>query len=65
MHIDERVLSLDDWLFSGRRSGPMDPAAWQGRAWRPSIEIARLAEPKPTPRALGRTVVALAGGRYG
>ncbi len=31
VHIDERGLSLDDWLFSGRRGGPMDPAEAEER----------------------------------
>jgi integrase len=59
VHIDERGLSLDDWLFSGRRGGPMDPAVWRSRVWRPAVERAGLADPKPTPHALRHTAVAL------
>ena len=58
-HIDERGLGLDDWLFAGQRAGPMDPAAWRARVWRPAVKRAGLADPKPTPHALRHTAVAL------
>lgn len=58
-HIDERGLGLDDWLFAGPRGGPMDPAAWRARVWRPAVDDAGLADPQPTPHALRHTAVAL------
>ena len=58
-HIDERGLSLDDWLFAGPHGGPMSPDNWRARVWRPAVERAGLADPKPTPHALRHTAVAL------
>ena len=58
-HIDARGLGLTDWLFTGQRGGAMEPALWRARVWRPAVERAQLADPKPTPHALRHTAVAL------
>ena len=58
-HIDEHGLGLTDWLFAGRHGGPMSPDNWRARVWRPAVERAGLADPKPTPHALRHTAVAL------
>ena len=58
-HIDARGLRRNDWLFSGKRGAPMDPAVWRSRVWRPVVDRARLDNPKPTPHALRHTAVAL------
>jgi len=57
--ISERGLRAHDWLFSGTRGAPMDPAVWRARVWRPAVRKAELAEPLPTPHALRHTAVAL------
>jgi integrase len=51
-HIDERGLSLDDWLFAGPHGGPMSPDNWRARVWRPAVERAGLADYTPTPHGL-------------
>ena len=58
-HIDDRGLGLTDWLFAGRHGGPMSTDTWRARIWRPAVERAGLADPKPTPHALRHTAVAL------
>ena len=57
--IGERELRPEDWLFSGKRGAPMDPAVWRARVWRPAVREAELADPLPTPHALRHTAVAL------
>jgi len=57
--ISERGLRAQDWLFSGTRGAPLDPAVWRARVWRPAVRKAELAEPLPTPHALRHTAVAL------
>ena len=37
----------------------MSPDNWRARVWRPAVERAGLADPKPTPHALRHTAVAL------
>jgi hypothetical protein len=46
-HIDERGLVLTDWLFADPHGGPMSPDNWRARVWRPAVERAGLAGPKP------------------
>lgn len=59
LQIAERGQCREDWLFTGRRRGPLAPDVWRAVVWRPAVREAELEEPLPTPHSLRHTAVAL------
>ena len=48
----------DDFVFSAPRGGPLRPAAFRSRVWRPAVMEAGLGSPLPTPHSLRHSAVA-------
>lgn len=48
----------DGFVFTSPRGGPLRPAAFRSRVWRPAVVAAGLSEPLPTPHSLRHAAVA-------
>lgn len=48
----------DGFVFTSPKGGPLRPAAFRSRVWRPAVAASELAEPLPTPHSLRHAAVA-------
>ena len=56
--VDRLGLKPEDWLFAGRDGGLLRANAFRSRVWRPTLHLAGLADPQPTPHSLRHSAVA-------